>query len=131
MTAPGPNAPRCDPVDRSLATFSTAAKFGAELQESARFCPECGTRLDGGGTNQDQGSTFTAERHVFGLAPPEILVAIAVPQCLQAKHVAEHHVNAVRVLGRYRGPIRVAIAGGVFALGPIQFGRQAIPCFAA
>jgi hypothetical protein len=51
---------------------------GAALQESARFCPECGTRLDGGTAHDPQSSTFTAERHVFGLAPPEILVAFAL-----------------------------------------------------
>ena len=50
---------------------------GADSQKGSRFCPQCGARLDGdaGGA---RGSTFRAARHTFGLAPPALVLTLAL-----------------------------------------------------
>lgn len=62
---------------------SACANCGAEAPEDARFCPHCGTRLGGSGSpREDSPSSPTtvarADRRVYGLAPPELLFAIAL-----------------------------------------------------
>jgi hypothetical protein len=51
---------------------------GALSHDGARFCPQCGVRLDGDGAHVAGGSTFHAARHTFGLAPPALVLVLAV-----------------------------------------------------
>lgn len=68
---------------------SACATCSAVAPESARFCPQCGTRLGGGDTREVDGlpsedpgwspvALVQPERRMFGLAPPGFLFAIAL-----------------------------------------------------
>jgi hypothetical protein len=53
----------------------------AEAPEGARFCPQCGTVLERREESEPSAvpwPTVVHERHVFGLAPPAVVFAIAV-----------------------------------------------------
>jgi hypothetical protein len=58
---------------------SACLTCGAPAPVGAAFCPQCGTRLDGGEAPPgvpDGGAGARLERHLFGVAPPRLLLAL-------------------------------------------------------
>ena len=75
---------RHERIRQALSPAPTAAR---SLPDGARFCPACGARLDGTRLDRARSTsaretaayrTVQAEPHWFGVAPPQLLLGIAV-----------------------------------------------------
>jgi hypothetical protein len=128
---------------------------GAEAHESARFCAQCGARLEQADAEAVDDATrpstvsapaafARANRHVFGLAPPELVLTGALVALLLGVYLlaVEHWIAGAllvalaAVLGRFflwttrRLPeqrvARLAAAVGTAASGRAEFARVSV-----
>ena len=75
-------------MSASQVAADTCPNCGAGLPATARFCPACGVQVDAGSTVQEQippnetgpvpVSLQRSEPHWFGVAPPQLLLSVAV-----------------------------------------------------